>query len=104
MDASANITAAVAGTAPSVNGAYAHYGAAKAAIAHYTRYLAQDTARLTTAGSGKPWSSKSRSSISWAHRPVGIFESPLGNNESDRARVGGLLEPMYDNSLIDFLI
>ena len=30
----------VAGTAPSVDGGYAHYGAAKAAIAHYTRYLA----------------------------------------------------------------
>jgi 3-oxoacyl-[acyl-carrier protein] reductase len=32
----------VAGTAPSADGSYAHYGAAKAAIAHYTRYLAQD--------------------------------------------------------------
>jgi 3-oxoacyl-[acyl-carrier protein] reductase len=32
----------VAGTAPSPDGGYAHYGAAKAAIAHYTRYLAQD--------------------------------------------------------------
>ncbi|HEV8031422.1 MAG TPA: SDR family oxidoreductase [Stellaceae bacterium] len=32
----------VAGTGPSVDGGYAHYGAAKAAIAHYTRYLAQD--------------------------------------------------------------
>ena len=32
----------VAGIAPSVDGGYAHYGAAKAAIAHYTRYLAQD--------------------------------------------------------------
>jgi len=32
----------VAGTAPSIDGGYAHYGAAKAAIAHYTRYLAQD--------------------------------------------------------------
>jgi NAD(P)-dependent dehydrogenase (short-subunit alcohol dehydrogenase family) len=32
----------VAGTAPSSDGGYAHYGAAKAAIAHYTRYLAQD--------------------------------------------------------------
>jgi 3-oxoacyl-[acyl-carrier protein] reductase len=30
------------GTAPSRDGGYAHYGAAKAAIAHYTRYLAQD--------------------------------------------------------------
>jgi 3-oxoacyl-[acyl-carrier protein] reductase len=29
-------------TAPSADGGYAHYGAAKAAIAHYTRYLAQD--------------------------------------------------------------
>jgi 3-oxoacyl-[acyl-carrier protein] reductase len=29
----------VAGTAPSADGGYAHYGAAKAAIAHYTRYL-----------------------------------------------------------------
>ena len=27
---------------PSSDGGYAHYGAAKAAIAHYTRYLAQD--------------------------------------------------------------
>jgi 3-oxoacyl-[acyl-carrier protein] reductase len=32
----------VAGTAPSADGGYAHYGAAKAVIAHYTRYLAQD--------------------------------------------------------------
>jgi 3-oxoacyl-[acyl-carrier protein] reductase len=32
----------VAGTAPSADGGYAHYGAAKAAIVHYTRYLAQD--------------------------------------------------------------
>jgi 3-oxoacyl-[acyl-carrier protein] reductase len=32
----------VAGTAASADGGYAHYGAAKAAIAHYTRYLAQD--------------------------------------------------------------
>ncbi|MBS0561159.1 MAG: SDR family oxidoreductase [Proteobacteria bacterium] len=32
----------IAGTAPSTDGGYAHYGAAKAAIAHYTRYLAQD--------------------------------------------------------------
>jgi len=32
----------VAGTAPSADGGYAHYGAAKAAIAHYTWYLAQD--------------------------------------------------------------
>src|SRR5215468_7661747 len=32
----------VAGTAPSIDGGCAHYGAAKAAIAHYTRYLAQD--------------------------------------------------------------
>jgi 3-oxoacyl-[acyl-carrier protein] reductase len=32
----------VAGISPSTDGGYAHYGAAKAAIAHYTRYLAQD--------------------------------------------------------------
>lgn len=32
----------VAGTASSVDGGYAHYGAAKAAIARYTRYLAQN--------------------------------------------------------------
>src|SRR5215470_3752654 len=32
----------VAGTGPSTRGGYADYGAAKAAIAHYTRYLAQD--------------------------------------------------------------
>jgi 3-oxoacyl-[acyl-carrier protein] reductase len=32
----------VAGRAPAADGGYAHYGAAKAAIAHYTRYLAQD--------------------------------------------------------------
>ena len=32
----------VAGTGPSIDGGYAHYGAAKAAIAHCTRYLAQD--------------------------------------------------------------
>jgi 3-oxoacyl-[acyl-carrier protein] reductase len=32
----------VAGISPSTDGGYAHYGAAKAGIAHYTRYLAQD--------------------------------------------------------------
>ena len=32
----------IAGLNPSTDGGYAHYGAAKAAIAHYTRYLAQD--------------------------------------------------------------
>ena len=32
----------VAGISSSIDGGYAHYGAAKAAIAHYTRYLAQD--------------------------------------------------------------
>ncbi len=32
----------VAGLSSSLDGGYAHYGAAKAAIAHYTRYLAQD--------------------------------------------------------------
>jgi 3-oxoacyl-[acyl-carrier protein] reductase len=32
----------VAGTGPSIDGGYAHYGAAKASIAHCTRYLAQD--------------------------------------------------------------
>jgi len=32
----------VAGLWPSTDGGYAHYGAAKAAIAHYTKYLAQD--------------------------------------------------------------
>lgn len=32
----------VAGLSPSLDGGYAHYGAAKAAIAHYTRYLSQD--------------------------------------------------------------
>ena len=32
----------IAGIGPSIDGGYAHYGAAKAAIAHYTRYLAQD--------------------------------------------------------------
>ena len=32
----------IAGTGPSTDGGYAHYGAAKAATAHYTRYLAQD--------------------------------------------------------------
>jgi 3-oxoacyl-[acyl-carrier protein] reductase len=37
-----NTVSSVAGTAPSADGGYAHYGAAKAAIAHYTRYLAQD--------------------------------------------------------------
>lgn len=34
--------AAVAGLGPSRDGGYAHYGAAKAAVAHYVRYLAQD--------------------------------------------------------------
>jgi 3-oxoacyl-[acyl-carrier protein] reductase len=32
----------VAGSSPAPDGGYAHYGAVKAAIAHYTRYLAQD--------------------------------------------------------------
>src|SRR5262249_24010314 len=32
----------IAGTGPSVDGGYGQYGAAKAAIAHYTRYLAHD--------------------------------------------------------------
>ncbi len=32
----------IAGLGPSPDGGYAHYGAAKAAIAHYRRYLAQD--------------------------------------------------------------
>lgn len=32
----------IAGLGPSPDGGYAHYGAVKAAIAHYTRYLAQD--------------------------------------------------------------
>jgi 3-oxoacyl-[acyl-carrier protein] reductase len=32
----------IAGLSPSRDGGYAHYGAAKAAIAHYTRFLAQD--------------------------------------------------------------
>src|SRR6516162_3190562 len=32
----------VPGIAPPADGGYAHYGAAKAAIAHYPRYLAQD--------------------------------------------------------------
>ncbi len=32
----------VAGLSASADGGYAHYGAAKAAVAHYTRYLAQD--------------------------------------------------------------
>jgi 3-oxoacyl-[acyl-carrier protein] reductase len=35
----------VAGTGASIDGGYAHYGAAKAAIAHYTRYLAQTSGR-----------------------------------------------------------
>jgi 3-oxoacyl-[acyl-carrier protein] reductase len=34
--------ASIAGLSSSPDGGYAHYGAAKAAIAHYTRYLAQD--------------------------------------------------------------
>jgi 3-oxoacyl-[acyl-carrier protein] reductase len=32
----------IAALGPSADGGYAHYGAAKAAIVHYTRYLAQD--------------------------------------------------------------
>jgi 3-oxoacyl-[acyl-carrier protein] reductase len=32
----------MAGSSPSPDGGYAHYGAAKAAVAHYTRYLAQE--------------------------------------------------------------
>jgi len=34
----------ISGLAPSMDGGYAHYGAAKAAIAHYTRYLARELA------------------------------------------------------------
>src|SRR5260370_32467489 len=36
----------VAGSAASADGGYAHYGAAKAAIPHYTRHLAQELAPL----------------------------------------------------------
>jgi 3-oxoacyl-[acyl-carrier protein] reductase len=36
------ITVSSAGTAPSADGGYTHDEAAKAAIAHYTPYLAQD--------------------------------------------------------------
>jgi 3-oxoacyl-[acyl-carrier protein] reductase len=32
----------IAGSSPSADGGFAHYGAAKAAVAHYTRYLAQE--------------------------------------------------------------
>jgi 3-oxoacyl-[acyl-carrier protein] reductase len=32
----------IAASRPSADGGYAHYGAAKAAVAHYTRYLAQE--------------------------------------------------------------
>jgi 3-oxoacyl-[acyl-carrier protein] reductase len=39
--------ASIAATAPSRDGGYAHYGAAKAAIAHYTRYLAQGLPMVT---------------------------------------------------------
>jgi len=42
----------VAGTAPSADGGYAHYGAAKAAIAHYTRYLVHRIKRMVQ-GSGR---------------------------------------------------
>src|SRR5690606_19653571 len=34
--------ASYAGLVAGIGGGYAHYGAAKAAIAHYTRYLAQE--------------------------------------------------------------
>ena len=44
----------VAGTGPSIDGGYAHYGAAKAAIAHYTRYLAQVSARSASPRTASP--------------------------------------------------
>ena len=57
----------VAGLSASADGGYAHYGAAKAAIAHYTRYLAQDlgpygiTANCIARGSSPPGGSCRRS-------------------------------------------
>jgi 3-oxoacyl-[acyl-carrier protein] reductase len=48
----------VAGTGPLIVGGYAHYGAAQAAVAHYTRYLAQDLGPFgITATASRPASS-----------------------------------------------
>jgi 3-oxoacyl-[acyl-carrier protein] reductase len=51
----------VAGTAPSADGGCAHYGAAKAGIAHCTRYLAQD---LRPFGPDRP------AATPWGNRPA----------------------------------
>ncbi len=44
----------IAGTGPSIDGGYAHYGAAKAAIAHYRRYLTQDLGPLASRRTASP--------------------------------------------------
>jgi 3-oxoacyl-[acyl-carrier protein] reductase len=87
----------VAGTAPSADGGYAHYGAAKAAIAHYTRYLAQDlglfgiTANCIAPG-GSPPGGSCRPSFRAAARATAIEPSwsPFGG--SGRSRIAKVVE------------
>jgi 3-oxoacyl-[acyl-carrier protein] reductase len=58
----------IAGTTPALDGGLAHYGAAKAAVAQYTRYLAQDLGPFgVTANCIAPGSIATASNIaSWA--------------------------------------
>jgi 3-oxoacyl-[acyl-carrier protein] reductase len=42
LNSQLTITIPTTRTVPSADGCYAHFGAAKSAIAHYTRYLTQD--------------------------------------------------------------
>src|SRR5215472_15722440 len=82
----------VAGTAPSVDGGYAHYGVAKAAIAHYTRYLAQDlgpfgiTVNCIASASSRPRGSWRRS-FRAAFRVIGIEPSWLPFVGSEPSRI-----------------
>jgi 3-oxoacyl-[acyl-carrier protein] reductase len=83
----------VAGSAPSSDGGYAHYGAEKAAIAHYTRYLAQDlgpfgiTANCIAPGviaTGRSWR---RSLFRAASRATAIEPSWWHYGGSGRSRI-----------------
>jgi 3-oxoacyl-[acyl-carrier protein] reductase len=91
----------VAGIAPSLDGGYAHYGAAKAAIAHYTRYLTQDlgpfgiTVNRLARGviaTGGSW----RRSFRAAFRVIGIEPSWLPFVGSEPSRI----VPRSSNSLL----
>ena len=86
----------VAGTAPSADGGYAHYGATKAAIARYTRYLAQDlgpfgiTANCIVPALSRPGGSSRRSSpVAFRATEIGPNWSPCGElgTVEDRAKV-----------------